>query len=91
MNPLQTNNFQERKRNKIIIFVVSILLLIAITYILMFDVIPKIEQKYYGKGYFDGQINVITTINSAREIPIVLGEGNNTQVQWFSLEEVCSR
>ncbi len=91
MNPLQTNRYTEKKRNKIIIIIVSILLLICIVYILIFDIKPKIESRYYGRGYFDGQLNIIQTINSAGEIPVVSGEGNNTIVDWITIQEICRR
>ncbi len=91
MNPLQTNKDPQRKRNRIIIIVVSILLLIAIVYIIMFDIKPKIEQANYGRGFFDGQLNIIKTINSAGEIPVISGEGNNTRVDWININEICGR
>ena len=90
-NPVQTNRFVEKKRNRIITIIISIFLLIAVVYILVFDVKPKIEQKYYGRGFFDGQVSVVNTINNAGEIPVVIGQGNNTQVQWINLNEVCGR
>ena len=88
---LQTNNFSQRKRNKVIMIIVSILLLLCLTYILVFDIKPRIEQKYYGQGYFNGQASVVNTINNAKEIPIIVGEGNNTNIKWYSIDEVCNR
>ena len=88
---IPTNSFAKRKREKVFIIIISILLLITIVYILWYDVKPKIEQKYYGKGFFEGQGSVINTINNAKEIPLVIGQGNNTQVQWINLKEVCER
>ena len=88
---LQTNNFAKKKRNRIIKIILTIVFLLCLTYILVFEVKPRIEQRYYGIGFFDGQMSVVGTINSAVEIPIIFNEDDQIDVRWVSLNEVCER
>lgn len=72
----------------IIIGIMALIILIGGCYFLGQQVkIMKQEIQY--ESYQYGQLSIISQINQDGKVPVIVGQGNETNIQWVSLEQLC--
>ena len=80
MNTLKMN------KQKLLIITLSIIIVGLLFYFL---VVPLIYNSGYNSGYSDGQILIINEINNNGRIPVYVSSDNSTQINWFTLDQIC--
>ena len=73
-------------KQKLLIITLSIIIVGLLFYFL---VVPLIYNSGYNSGYSDGQILIINEINNNGRIPIYVNSNNLTQLNWFTINQIC--
>jgi len=68
------------------IIILIILLAIAGAYIL-FNKYQDMKQTTFIQGYNQGQLDLTIKINQNKQIPVITQEGNQTKINWVSLQD----
>ena len=86
---LSTDNNKKRikNRNMIIVFLI-IMLIISVGYMAKNYYLNQ-QIFNYNKGFQDGVISIINTIRSESSIPFLFTSNNQTQINWMPIENVC--
>ncbi len=75
---------------KLRVIIILLIILVILAGYFISDTIDEYESAQYGMGLQDGGLAVIQQIQTTQSVPVIIQQGNQTSLQWVSLQDICT-